>query len=56
MLMAANAGETLAALELGIHRSTLWRRMRRFGLTEEPLETEDKEVPSGQQDKRKESL
>jgi transcriptional regulator with PAS, ATPase and Fis domain len=27
---------TLAALELGIHRSTLWRRMRKFGLTQEP--------------------
>jgi transcriptional regulator with PAS, ATPase and Fis domain len=27
---------TLAAMELGIHRSTLWRRMRKFGLTEEP--------------------
>ena len=46
--------KTLAALELGIHRSTLWRRMRKFGLTEEPLETEDKEAPSGHQDERKE--
>jgi transcriptional regulator with PAS, ATPase and Fis domain len=27
---------TLAAMELGIHRSTLWRRMRKFGLTAEP--------------------
>ena len=45
--------KTLAALELGIHRSTLWRRMRKFGLTEEPLETEAKEAPSGQQDKKK---
>jgi len=28
--------KTLAALELGIHRSTLWRRMRKFGLADEP--------------------
>ena len=47
--------KTLAALELGIHRSTLWRRMRKFGLTEEALETETNEVPSGQRDKKEES-
>jgi len=47
--------KTLAALELGIHRSTLWRRMRKFGLTEEPLGTETEEASSGQHDKRKES-
>jgi DNA-binding NtrC family response regulator len=28
--------KTLASLELGIHRSTLWRRMRKFGLADEP--------------------
>jgi PAS domain S-box-containing protein len=27
--------KTLAAQELGIHRSTLWRRMRKFGLVEQ---------------------
>jgi DNA-binding NtrC family response regulator len=47
--------KTLAALELGIHRSTLWRRMRKFGLAEEPLEAETNGVPRAQPDKKKES-
>jgi PAS domain S-box-containing protein len=38
--------KTLAALELGIHRSTLWRRMRKFGLTEEPPGTRGEAVRS----------
>jgi PAS domain S-box-containing protein len=47
--------KTLAALELGIHRSTLWRRMRKFGLAEEPLGIETEEAPSDRHDKKKES-
>ena len=43
---------TLAALELGIHRSTLWRRMRKFGLTEEPHGSRGEEVRSDHSDKR----
>jgi PAS domain S-box-containing protein len=43
---------TLAALELGIHRSTLWRRMRKFGLTEEPPGTRGEEVRSDHSRKR----
>ncbi|OGO09682.1 MAG: hypothetical protein A2Y61_06730 [Chloroflexi bacterium RBG_13_60_13] len=39
--------KTLAALELGIHRSTLWRRMRKFALAEEPPGTRAKEVREG---------
>jgi len=38
---------TLAAMELGIHRSTLWRRMRKFGLTAEPPGTGSREARSG---------
>jgi transcriptional regulator of acetoin/glycerol metabolism len=45
--------KTLAALDLGIHRSTLWRRMRKFGLTDELLGTEDEDAPSSQFDERK---
>jgi transcriptional regulator with PAS, ATPase and Fis domain len=45
---------TLAALELGIHRSTLWRRMRKFGLTAEPPGTGRREARSDPA-KRKES-
>ena len=37
---------TLAAMELGIHRSTLWRRMRKFGLTAEPIGTASEEIRS----------
>ena len=36
VLQKHGRNRTLAAMELGIHRSTLWRRMRKFGLTEEP--------------------
>ena len=43
------------ARALGVSRSTLWRRMRKFGLAEEPFEAKTKEAPSGQHDKRKES-
>ncbi len=46
---------TLAALELGIHRSTLWRRMRKFGLAEESLEAGSGEAPSDEHDKRTEN-
>jgi PAS domain S-box-containing protein len=46
--------KTLAALELGIHRSTLWRRMRKFGLAEGPPEAKTSRVPSGQHDEQRE--
>jgi DNA-binding NtrC family response regulator len=36
VLRKHGSNKTLAALELGIHRSTLWRRMRKFGLTGQP--------------------
>jgi PAS domain S-box-containing protein len=55
VLRKHGGNKTLAALELGIHRSTLWRRMRKFGLTEEPLGTETDEAPGGQQDMREEN-
>jgi PAS domain S-box-containing protein len=47
--------KTLAALELGIHRSTLWRRMRKYGLTEESLGTGTDEAPGSRHDERKEN-
>ena len=55
VLRKHGGNKTLAALELGIHRSTLWRRVRKFGLTEEPLGTGTDEVPGGQQDMREEN-
>jgi PAS domain S-box-containing protein len=45
--------KTLAALELGIHRSTLWRRMRKYGLTDELLGSETAVVPAGRREERK---
>jgi DNA-binding NtrC family response regulator len=36
VLQKHGRNRTLAAEELGIHRSTLWRRMRKFGLTADP--------------------
>jgi PAS domain S-box-containing protein len=46
VLQKHGRNRTLAAMELGIHRSTLWRRMRKFGLTEEPHETRGETVRS----------
>jgi PAS domain S-box-containing protein len=40
VLQKHGRNRTLAAMELGIHRSTLWRRMRKYGLTVEPPGTE----------------
>jgi transcriptional regulator with PAS, ATPase and Fis domain len=46
VLQKHGRNRTLAAMELGIHRSTLWRRMRKFGLTEEPNGTRGEAVRS----------
>jgi PAS domain S-box-containing protein len=48
VLQKHGRNRTLAAMELGIHRSTLWRRMRKFGLTAEPPENEEEEAGNGQ--------
>jgi PAS domain S-box-containing protein len=46
VLQKHGRNRTLAAMELGIHRSTLWRRMRKFGLTAKPPGTGDGETRS----------
>ena len=53
VLQKHGRNRTLAAMELGIHRSTLWRRMRKFGLTAEPPGNEDEEAGSGQRRREK---
>ena len=47
VLQKHGRNRTLAAMELGIHRSTLWRRMRKFGLTEEPHGARDEAIQDG---------
>jgi len=54
VLQKHGRNRTRAAMELGIHRSTLWRRMRKFGLTAQPPEASGREARS-EPAKRKES-